>query len=191
MTERDRWTMDQLARRAASLGHRLSGPTSIYRAGMLALMQLSDDEFARTVDAADDRPSVQNLGERFESWCAHVASSVWNLGGRELEWSYEGNRHRERMGHFHHQLRLAHVAMVPDGRVLLSGTEVNAGPLTPGAPIPQMRVMFPGGLAALVSMDEEGGALAAEAITAWLLNDDERLDKTRNAIAHHAAQPLR
>lgn len=191
MTERDRWTTDQLANRAASLGCRLSGPTLTYRAGLLALMQLPDDDFARVVDLADDRPSVQSLGERFESWCAYVANSVRNLGGRELEWSYEGNRHRERIGHFHHHRRLAHLAMLQDGRVLLSGTEVNADPIAPGASIPEMRVMFPGGLATLVSMDEHGASLATEAITAWLLSDDDLLRKTRNAIAHHAAQPLR
>jgi hypothetical protein len=191
LTDQDRTLATEVAKRLAVAGRKVPGPTALYRAGLRLLAASSDTELAAVFDAVEERLTSEQIAERFSLWLDRLCDLVVEQGGVELEWACQRDRNAEGRGHFLHNLRFANASLMSDGRANLSGMEIDANPIPPGSPIPQARVMFPGGLAALVAADEEGAQLAARALVAWLLCDDDQLVDARRAIANHVAQPLR
>lgn len=190
LREHDRNLGDELMRRAALCGRRVAGPTAIYRAGLLALTALSDSELSTMFDQADDRPTPTQLQARFREWCADISNLVCQASPR-LQYAWSGERDPDQSGHFSDGPRFVHLSMMQDGRVLISGMQAALQPIPLGGRIPNAPVLFPGGLATMLSINEDGAELAARAVTTWLLADDEQLDEVRAAMRRHQADPLR
>lgn len=188
--ERDRKLNTDLMRRAAARGVRVTGPTVIYRAGLLALTNLSDTELIIMFDEADDRPSAAQLQERFCEWCREIWKRICATSP-SLQYCWRGERDPEQVGHFGQDTRFVHLGLMHDGRVLISGLEAVTQPLQPGQRIPHSPALFPGGLATMLSMTDDGADLAARAITTWLLNNNDELEDVRDAVRRHQAEPLR
>ncbi|TAM65340.1 MAG: hypothetical protein EPN48_18415 [Microbacteriaceae bacterium] len=141
-------------------------------------------------DQVDERLTPAQLQERFREWCAEIWNRVCATSPR-LQYSWSGNRDPDQAGYFSHGPRFVHLGMMQDGRVNINGLESAPGPLTPGQCIPHAPVLFPGGFATLLSMNDDGADLAAQAIATWLLKGDDHLEDVRAAVRRHQAELLR
>lgn len=188
LTAVDRSLTDGISRRVVGRGRRVAGPTTVYRAGLLALGALDDAELIGIFDQIDDRPTLAQLHERYRQWCAVIGERVGTASPR-LQYAWNGARNPEDIGHFSDGPRFALLSMVQDGRVLISGMQAVLEPV--GGRIPRAPLLFPGGLAKFLSMTGEGADLATRAIIAWLLSDDDGVVNVRKEIAQHHAEPLR
>jgi len=94
-------------------------------------------------------------------------------------------------GYFSNQDRFVHFSLTHDGCVLASGLQARTKPVKSGGRIPRAPALFPGGLAVMLTMNEEGSQLAQRVITAWLLYRDNELDEIRAAFGRHIPEPLR
>jgi hypothetical protein len=186
LSEVDRELQRTLRRRLLDLGVDTAGPTILYRAGLRALVEGDDNALVRAIDQAENRMDVAELEAHFQEWCRTIAASA---ARREpaLEYAYD----QSRPGSYSHQGRFVSLGLMRhDGRVLIDGlaampTSVQVGQ---SIPIPQL---FPGGLATMLSLNEDGAKLATEAIIVWLLGRDHELNTIRAAIQAHSAQPSR
>jgi len=190
LTERDRDVSEQIMVRVRQRGGRVSGPTALYRAGLVALRALDDDALVRTFDEVDERLSEPAVLELFGTWCAQIAGRVAEASP-DLEHAWQDATNSEHScGYFSHVGRFVALTLnVQDGRVFMTGIEV-ATPVG-DAGTPRERVPFPGGLATLLSMNEEGATLAARTIVAWLVGSADDVKAIRADIAKHRAEPLR
>lgn len=183
----DRDLIDQLKDRGRELGVDLSGPTSIFRTGLRALSSMDNDGLIRAAELAAERPSLDDLSRRFSAWLDDVAVGVATadpalepLRGAEID-----------TGTFQRGTRFVHLSMLVDGRVLISGIAAGVGGDTTGR-IGHLDQLFPGAMAQMISMDEEGCDLATSATVAWLRIDDERrLNHIRERFRAHSARALR
>gem|GEM_PF-3454573 len=133
--------------------------------------------------------------ERFGEWCSDVNNHVCRDAiGLQYAWgghTWPGQVVNERdLGNFSNQGRFVHMSVMRDGRILMSGLEASIKPIAPGEQIPRGNQLFPGGLATLVTMDDLGAELAARAIVAWLMFNDDELPEIRRAFQQHVAQAI-
>lgn len=180
LTERDRDLSEHIAQRVRARGSRVSGPTALYRAGLLALRALNDDALVRTFDEVEERLSEPALLELFEAWCAQIVQGVAKAHP-DLGRAWEAMSDSEHcLGYFSHMGRFVALSLnVQDGRVFITGMGMANG-------------LFPTGLATLsLSMNEAGAALAVRAVVAWLTGTDDDIRAIRTEISKHRAEPLR
>jgi hypothetical protein len=189
LTEADQELARKLQRRLINLDAGAPGPTALYRAGLRTLDEADDETLVRAIGQAERRPDLETLQERFEAWCLKVARDVAGASP-ELEYAYDASR-GGRPGSFSNQGRFVVLSLMHDGRILIGGLEAIAVPLQPGQPLPRAQELFPGGLAVMLSMNDEGAELATRAIVAWLTLKDAELEDIRKAIGSHVAVALR
>ena len=190
LSEVDRQISDEIVGRVASTGRRHPGRTALYRAGIQALRSLSQKDLVNFFDEVDDRVTQIQLAERFGLWCSRNADLV-KSAAPELAWSWEGDQGPDRLGHFSYQGRFVLLSMMDDGRVLISGLAAVTEPIPVGERMPFAPVLFPGGTATILSMNDDGAMLASRSIVAWLLNHENDLEGIRSAVSRHASQKLR
>lgn len=181
--------MEAIAQRVGGRS-RISGPTALFRAGLLALSELADKELLEMFDQVDERPTLAQLQEAFDQWCAGIARLVAQRN-TALQYAWEGARHPDQRGYFTDQGRFVLMSTTGDGRVMISGMAAIPEPVSQHGRIPRAPVLFPGGLATLLSMNAEGMELAVRAIIAWLTGDDEPINVVRLEIREHHAEVLR
>lgn len=190
LTERDRGVGEQITLRVRQRGGRVSGPTALYRAGLLALNALSDDALVHTFDEVEERLGESALLELFDTWCALIVQRVAkDYPGLEYAWQAASNS-ENCYGYFSHMGRFVALTLnVADGRVFMTGMEIT----TPigDAGVPRAHMPFPGGLATLLSMNEDGAALAVRMIGAWLIGTADDVNAIRADISKHRPEPLR
>jgi hypothetical protein len=190
VTDDDRTAFDAIQSRAALHDVRVLGPTIIYRAGLAWLASLDDEALVAVLESFSEKLTPAMIQERFALWCSQVNHRVCrNEVSLQSAWSVHGffdnrtplvQRWNADVGSFSHQSRFIHLSAMQDGRVLISGLEANARAMQ----------LFPGALATLLSMDDEGAELAARAIVAWLMRSDKETEMMRADMRRHAAQPL-
>lgn len=200
VTDDDRTAFDAIQRRAALYDVRVQGPTIIFRAGLAWLASLEDDALVSVLESFSEKLTPAMIQERFALWCSHVNNRVCRSEvALQYAWSVHSffddrtplaQRMNADVGSFSHQARFVHLSAMQDGRVLISGLEANLKPAAPGEPVPRSTQLFPGGLATLLSMNDEGADLAARAIIGWLMLDDVETEAMRSDVRRHVAQPL-
>lgn len=200
VTDDDRTTFEAIQRRAALFDIRVQGPTVIFRAGLSWLASLEDDELVAILESFSEKLTPAMIQERFALWCSQVNNHVCR---DEIALQYAWGAHSlfddrasvtqnqsANVGDFSHQARFVHLSAMQDGRVLISGLEAILTPASAGKPLPRATQLFPGGLATLLSMNEDGVELAARAVVAWLMRDEDATDAVRGDVRRHIAQPL-
>lgn len=200
VTDDDRTAFEAIQRRAALYDIRVQGPTIIYRAGLSWLASLEDDELVAVLESFSEKLTPAMIEERFALWCSEVNNRVSRSEvALQCAWSLKSffddrtpffQRPTPDVGSFSHEGRFVQLSTMPDGRVLISGLAANLTPAGPGEPLPRATQLFPGGLATLLSMNEEGADLAARAIVAWLMRDNEGTETVRADVRRHVPQPL-
>lgn len=189
LSDRDREAQRELQARLMRLGYRGAGPTLIYRAGQRALLNLTDGCLSKTIDTADEKPTMEILLKQFHDWCTEISQAV-EATEPTLEYTHEGDRGGT-PGIFSYRGRFVSTSLMQDGRVLVSGLAANMAPLEPGTAIPRAPQLFPGGLARMVSLNADGAALTKLVIIAWLRQRDDQLEEIRAAFRRHSAATLR
>jgi|SRR5580658_5155242 hypothetical protein len=187
--EKDRQMIEVISQRVGGR-RRISGPTALFRAGLVALSELADERLLETFDQLDERPTLAQLQETFDQWCADVGRLVAQRN-IALQYAWEGARHSDQRGYFTDQGRFVLMSTTGDGRVMISGMAAVPEPVSQHGRIPRATVLFPGGLATLLSMNAAGMELAVRAIIAWLTGDDEKINAVRLEIREHHAEVLR
>jgi len=181
LSDADRELQRALKRRLLDLGVDSAGPTTLYRAGLRALIQGDDKALVRAIDQAEERIDPAELEGRFGAWCRAIAESVF-----AAEPALRGTYDESQRGSYSYQGRFVVLSLLHDGRILIGGLAA----VEPGHPIPSSQ-LFPGGLAPMVSMNDEGEELVKRAIIAWLFGRDDELDAIRAAFRAHTAQAIR
>ncbi|GAC1387684.1 MAG: hypothetical protein NVSMB31_00420 [Vulcanimicrobiaceae bacterium] len=191
VSERDRGLARDIAERLAVCGQRVPGPTGLYRAGLVALTALADTELIAMFDAAEDRLTAPQIEQLYAQWCARVAAIVKQEPTLEYAWADE---QQSGPGHFANVSRFASLSLMEDGRVLISGFAAHSATAAENNRVPHMSVLFPfgpSGLATTLSLNDEGCAIAARAIIAWLTNREDDITAVRAEIAAHQSHALR
>lgn len=186
LTEADRQLQQRLNERITASRGGVAGPTLLHRAGLLALSNLGDEKLMEIIDTAARRPSLEDIKLDFQTWCNRIGAEV---GRRNPALEYAHTESQP--GYFSNQGRFVSVSAMSDGRCLISGLQAVPTSVKPGERIPRAPMLFPGGLATLVSLDDEGARLAADAVEVWLSFADERLAEVRAAFGRHHPQGLR
>jgi hypothetical protein len=186
LSDADRELQRALKRRLLDLGIDSAGPTTLFRAGLRALVQGDDKALVRAIDQAEERIDPAELEERFGAWCRAIDESVVSAEPALLG-TYDGS-HR---GSYSYQGRFVALSLMHDGRILIGGLAAVTSPIQSGHPIAHASQLFPGGLATMVSMNGEGEELAKRAIIVWLLGRDDELNAIRAAFRAHTAQAIR
>jgi len=200
VTDDDRTALEAIQRRAAQYDIRVQGPTIIFRAGLSWLGSLDDEAFVAVLESFSEKVTPAMIQERFALWCTEVNNRVCRTEvALQRAWSLHGffdvgvpfaQRWNVDVGGFRHLHRFVNLSAMQDGRVLISGLEGNPKPVAEGQPLPRSTQLFPGGLATVLSMNDVGADLAARAIVAWLMRDDEATESIRAEVRRHVAQPL-
>lgn len=200
VTDDDRTAFDAIQRRAALYDVRVQGPTIIFRAGLVWLASLEDDALVAVLESFSEKLTPAMIQERYALWCSQVNNRVYRSEvALQYAWSVHSffddrtplaQRWNADVGTFSHQSRFVHLSAMQDGRILISGLEANLKPVAPGEPFPRATQLFPSGLATLLSMNDEGADLAARAIIAWLMRNDDETEAVRADVGRHVAQPL-
>src|SRR5579872_5740113 len=195
VTDDDRTSFDAIQRRAALHDVRVQGPTIIFRAGLAWLASLEDDELVAVLESFSEKLTPAMIQERFALWCSQVNNRVCRSEvALQYAWSVHSffddrtplaQRWNADVGSFSHQARFVHLSAMQDGRILISGLEANITPVATGQPLPRSTQMFPGGLATVLSMNDDGADLAARAIVAWLMGDDDETEAVRADVRRH------
>ncbi|MBV8368538.1 MAG: hypothetical protein JO036_06330 [Candidatus Eremiobacteraeota bacterium] len=200
VTDDDRTAFDAIQRRAGQYDVRVTGPTIIFRAGLSWLGSLDDDALVAVLESFSEKLTPAMIQERFALWCSQVNSRIcrtevvlqkaWSVHSFFDDRTPLAQRWNADVGSFNHEGRFANLSAMQDGRVLISGIEAKLTPAEPGQPLPRATQLFPGGLATLLTMNEDGADLAARAIVAWLMRDDDATESVRADVRRHVAQPL-
>lgn len=196
----DRTALEAIKRRAARYDVHVSGPTVIFRAGLVWLASLDDRALVAAIESLSQKVTPSMLQEHFALWCSHVNDRVcrsevrlqkaWSIYGFFDERTPFAQRANVDVGTFSYEDRFVHLSTMPDGRVFISGIGPNLEHVAAGKPIPRATQLFPGALATLLSMNEEGADLAARAIVAWLMRSDSAIETVRADVQQHIAQQL-
>lgn len=199
-TNDDRTAFEAIQRRAALYDVRVQGPTIIFRAGLAWLASLEDDALVAILESFSEKLTPAMIQERFALWCSQVNNHVcrdevalqyaWGAHSFFDDRTPLTQRQNVDVGNFRHQTRFVHLSATQDGRIVIFGFESNLKPFAPGEPFPHATQLFPGGLTALLSMNDDGADLAARAIVAWLMGKDDEIDAVRVDVRRHIAQPL-